>query len=68
MTLTSKQYVESSGVKCPNCEDTDLSSDDMDFGGSEVIVNIVCENCGAYWVDVYSLVGYDNLERQGEQT
>ena len=70
MTKTDNQlinnynYVKNSGQQCPSCEayevtTTDHVETDGGFGWQEVR----CDSCEATWQDVYTLTGYDNLEK-----
>ena len=64
MTKTNEQYIKTSGLQCPSCEayevtTTDHVETDGGFGWQEVR----CDSCEATWQDVYTLTGYDNLEK-----
>ena len=59
LKLTSEQlekYVENGGVRCPNCDSSDIcmethtESDDI-----YLWKEVECEGCGAKWVDEYRL-------------
>lgn len=61
--LASEQYVAKKGTVCPNCRSKDVGTiDNLDPDGDEAYQNCKCNDCGALWVDRYTLHSYDNLE------
>lgn len=66
--LTPKEYAEKKGFACPVCgEIPNLAGDapEMQYDNGTITVNCSCD-CGASWVDVYRLTGYDNLNEKSE--
>lgn len=61
MPLTESQYKAVQGQKCPNCESSEIQAVDYEPNGTDVIANVSCDSCSAYWIDVYTLHGYDQL-------
>ena len=61
MSLTEEEYLNKLGLSCPNCETTDIKTDDLEIEMGYAWQNCKCRNCGATWDDHYNLVGYDNL-------
>jgi len=57
-----KEYIESSGAKCPFCESDnfDCGRPQIDAGGAGQ--DIMCKNCGASWTDLYTLTEIINIE------
>lgn len=61
--LTNEEYVKFKGIRCPNCRDNKVQATNYDKSGAEILLqDCQCSTCGATWVDVYTLTGYDNLE------
>jgi hypothetical protein len=57
-----KRYLEGSGNHCPICGGNDIGQDgDVQTDGSVAFVGVVCQQCGASWVDHYRLSGYGSL-------
>ena len=58
------------GSKCPNCQSEDINGDHIDPDGYDSAYrNCSCDCCGALWVEILKVVGYDNLEvPQKEET
>lgn len=59
--LSEKEYVNKKGNFCPFCQSRKIQSTehvqlDACFGNQ----NVVCDNCGKRWKDIYKLVGYDD--------
>lgn len=59
--LTSKQYLEEGGGKCPNCHSSNITADVVQVD-AEAWAEVTCDDCKATWQDVYKLMGYDNLQ------
>ena len=68
MTLTEKEYIDQSGVACPNCDKTEGVEASVPcltamISSPPLFTSYcICTLCGATWDDNYTLVGYDNLE------
>ena len=67
--LTTKQvayYLSRAGVWCPYCGGADVASGKPDCDGDSGWANVECENCGAEWVDRWSLTGIEAADKQTE--
>lgn len=63
MRLTSEGYVATGGSLCPNCQSSDIEGTGrLSYDGDWQTNEIQCLDCGAYWDDLYTLDGYENLE------
>ena len=63
-------YVAASGQQCPACGGTDLAYgryDNDNDNADTVTRRWACENCGASWVAVYELTGYEGLTTPGRE-
>ena len=63
--LSEEQYVGMQGLACPNCLSREIIAiSEYDQSSPDIIVReISCTDCHHRWVDVYELVGYNNLEK-----
>ena len=62
--LSDAEYVEKGGSICPSCGSTNIcTTSSIEVDGGSAWQNCKCNGCDAEWNDVYSLKGYDNLER-----
>ena len=64
MTLTPEQYVEQSGMACPNCGDTRFGfclDREASVNANFVSTEVACNQCKATWKDEFTLTGYTNL-------
>lgn len=68
--LSPEGYAATGGNACPACAGTDIANgNDITFWRQVVTRRLVCENCGATWLAVYELTGYEELrglERLGQ--
>jgi hypothetical protein len=56
------EYVNrDAGVVCPACGGTDLHTGDLRLDDTGAQADMECENCGARWLDGYTLTGYHDL-------
>lgn len=64
--MTNREYVKASGTTCPDCE-SDVGVEcagQLEISSGQIVTqSIRCRICGALWVDLYKLKGFDNLER-----
>jgi len=56
--LSDQEYVEKRGLACPFCKSASLEWDEIEVDGTDAQQEVYCHNCGAAWLDVYSLSGY----------
>ena len=59
--LTSQQYAEGRGVRCPCCGSENVTGGRFECDAGSAWQPVDCEECGASWQDVYVLNGYENL-------
>jgi len=59
--MTDKDYSENGGNRCPVCRSDKVESGNIEADGAAAWSNCSCGECGAEWVDIYSLVGYTEL-------
>jgi hypothetical protein len=60
--LSSKQYAECHGVRCPRCLTGSLAKEPMERLENGIIEKSVrCLLCTAHWTEVYRLEGYTDL-------
>lgn len=65
--LSPEDYAAAGGRSCPSCEGTDIARGGcMPRGPQMVTRSLNCENCGATWIAVYTLSGYEGPVRAGE--
>lgn len=60
--LSNEQYVAKGGTQCPVCRATDISGGEVNVDAGHAYQAITCNVCSATWNDVYTLVGYSELE------
>lgn len=70
MSMTSDEYVEHKGVRCPNCGSDRVDCDQPSSEGdpTELYSDVECCDCGATWRDTYTLSGFDNLVVPGKES
>ena len=63
--LTAEGYVEDAGMTCPACRAAEAveSAGQFEVSDRTATQQVRCLFCGATWVDVYRLTGFDSLER-----
>lgn len=59
--MTSEEYVEAKGMKCPHCESEDIAGHDSSLGESGARQTMTCNACFSSWDDIYTLDCYVNL-------
>ena len=65
--LSSKEYVEKGGLRCPYCNREDIEGDckvSTDVGMAWQ--DMSCIDCNAEWRDEYSLTGYSTFGDEDE--
>jgi hypothetical protein len=66
--LDSHAYASASGRQCPACQGTDLARGRYESAHADTVTRRwACENCGASWIAVYELIGYEGLTRPKEE-
>jgi len=58
---TDREYVKSSN-HCPFCDSEQIEGESLDVNGNEAWQPISCIECGRRWLDIYTLIGFE--ERQ----
>ncbi|MDP8218653.1 MAG: hypothetical protein P9M03_08005 [Candidatus Theseobacter exili] len=61
-TMTSEEYVKDGGCACPVCKSENIMGESLEADGANVWNTITCEDCGATWLDIYTLTSYDYLK------
>lgn len=62
MTLSNREYLDSGGTRCPSCKAGNVEGGNIDVDMLYVRQPCWCTECGAQWVDTYTLDGYTELE------
>ena len=67
--MSDKEYRSSDRPRCPVCRDVRVewveeSPEVIDI--ATIHANMRCWICNATWTEVYSLAGYDNLSKGGD--
>ena len=65
--MTETEYVKSEGTKCPACHGANITGFSVNTGGGGASQEMSCDDCDAEWNDVYTLVGYNELELDTNQ-
>ena len=61
--LSQKEFVANEGRRCPMCLSVELRCvGSLEATGGAAAQSMECNDCGATWVDVYHLTGYDFLQ------
>lgn len=58
------EYLQAGGSFCPICKSSDITGGSIDMEGSKVYQTVSCLECGASWVDEFTLTGVDIDENQ----
>ena len=67
MYLTNAEFVSHAGTRCPACVSEDIrTTDNVQIDDGSAWQDVECIDCHAEWQDVYSLVGYDNLDFENQ--
>ena len=61
--ITPKQYLKSGGSVCPACKSKNITGGSFKVDGTSVWNRITCKDCGANWLDIYTLTNYEYLIR-----
>ena len=56
--MTSAEYAQHGGSKCPNCGSFEITGGGFDTDGGYAYQKIKCNDCEHTWEDEYKLVGY----------
>lgn len=60
--LSSIEYVQIGGVRCPFCADDDIEGKSLNVDQGGASQKIGCNACGKIWWDLYTLTGYEPIE------
>ena len=67
--MSPEGYAATGGSACPVCGGTDLAYEaGLPHNHQVVLRRAGCENCGAWWMAVYELTGYESLHRPEKPT
>src|SRR5712692_6409027 len=61
--MTPEAYVKTGGGCCPVCRSGQTAGESFDVDAAQVWQRVRCLDCEAMWTAVYSLQGYEDLER-----
>jgi hypothetical protein len=63
--MTDEEYIKTAGNVCPVCRKDEVTGEEVVIDGRSASQEVSClnEKCGASWVDLYELKGYDNLKQ-----
>ncbi len=64
--MTNEEYVEAGGLQCPYCKSDDIAGQSFDGEGRHVWSVIHCNECGADWMDIYTLTGFEQIGDNNE--
>ena len=56
-----EMYISRCGVHCPVCDSDDIEGGPVEIDAGYASQEVMCNNCGADWVDGYTLTGYLHL-------
>ncbi len=62
MAMTSKEYVDEQGQKCPSCRSENINSSYHSMGSAFLTNECYCRDCEASWFETYQLIEYENLQ------
>ena len=62
MTMTSRQYVDAKGLKCPVCGSDEVSTDNPEFESGDIHADASCDTCKHSWGEWYCLNCYTGLQ------
>ena len=55
------EYLKSGGSICPFCGGKDIEGGNTEADGTSVWIEILCENCGSRWHDIYTLTDIEEI-------
>lgn len=62
--LSDEEYVNKSGNVCPFCLNENIEAEKYaQIDGASASQEVICNDCGEEWVDVYELKGYEQTEK-----
>jgi len=65
--MTEVQYVKSRGLRCPYCKSSDVEAPgSVDIDSGTATQEIRCNDCEAFWTDIYHLVGYQAVTKHSD--
>ena len=54
-----QEYLKEDGNRCPKCKSYDVEGGHVEMDSGGAWQNIHCSDCGARWIDIYHLVGFE---------
>jgi len=68
MTIINQEtYLNAQGLCCPFCFfDRIYTHSELEGNGTTVWQTVKCPNCSKQWLDVYKLIGFEELEGSNE--
>ena len=64
--MTQKEFLKDFN-QCPNCRSKEVEGDSFEAGSRDAWQEVKCLSCGASWLELYTLSGYDNLWVPGKE-
>ena len=64
--MTPEAYVKAGGGCCPVCRSGQTAGESFDVEAAQVWQRVCCLDGEAVWTEVYSLQGYEDLERPAQ--
>ncbi len=58
ITMTADEYLKADGGVCPCCRGTNIEGEGVDINHGGASQACTCDDCGAEWVDHYTLAGF----------
>ncbi len=59
--MTSEQYVELGGIRCPFCGSQDIVGGPFEADAGGATQEVDCSRCDKSWLDIYTLIKYEEL-------
>ncbi len=58
MFLTSQEYTQEGGTRCPHCGSLEIEGHEVNIDAGHARQEMSCNRCGQGWQDFYTLAGY----------
>ena len=60
--MTSEEYINETGLKCPVCKSENIFRTGFDVNDNYCGITVVCCDCNSCWKEVYTLKEIKNVE------
>lgn len=65
MAMTTKEYKQAEGSKCPSCSSTNIDRmPTPTLSDGECVFHVYCDECNAEWDERFELTHYINLKKE----